>query len=38
MDVLMMSGFDGFIPEALLSILPPSLLFTVARKASQRSD
>ena len=38
MDVLMMSGFDGFIPEALLSILPPSLLFAVARKASQRSD
>ncbi len=37
-DVLMMSGFDGFIPEALLSILPPSLLFTVARKASQRSN
>jgi ubiquinone/menaquinone biosynthesis C-methylase UbiE len=38
MDVLVMSGFDGFIPEALLSILPPSLLFAVARKASQRSD
>jgi 2-polyprenyl-6-hydroxyphenyl methylase/3-demethylubiquinone-9 3-methyltransferase len=38
MNVLMMTGFDGFIPEALLSILPPSLLFAVARKASQRSD
>jgi 2-polyprenyl-6-hydroxyphenyl methylase/3-demethylubiquinone-9 3-methyltransferase len=38
MDVLKMSGFDGFIPEALLSILAPSLLFAVARKASQRSD
>jgi 2-polyprenyl-3-methyl-5-hydroxy-6-metoxy-1,4-benzoquinol methylase len=38
MDVLMMSGFDGFIPQALLSILPPSLLFAVARKAGQRSD
>jgi 2-polyprenyl-3-methyl-5-hydroxy-6-metoxy-1,4-benzoquinol methylase len=38
LDVLMMSGFDGFIPEALLGILPPSLLFAVARKTSRRSD
>jgi 2-polyprenyl-6-hydroxyphenyl methylase/3-demethylubiquinone-9 3-methyltransferase len=38
MDVLMMSGFDGFIAHALLRVLPPSLLFAVARKASQRSD
>ena len=36
MDVLTMSGFDGFIPEALLSILPPSLLFAVARASSKR--
>ena len=38
MDVRMMSGFDGFIPDALLRVLPPSLLFAVARKASQQSD
>jgi 2-polyprenyl-6-hydroxyphenyl methylase/3-demethylubiquinone-9 3-methyltransferase len=35
MDVLMMSGFDGFIAHALLRVLPPSLLFAVAQKASQ---
>jgi 2-polyprenyl-6-hydroxyphenyl methylase/3-demethylubiquinone-9 3-methyltransferase len=38
MKVLMTSGFDGFIPDALLRVLPPSLLFAVAQKASQRSS
>lgn len=33
MTVLMMAGFDGFIPKALLGALAPSLLFAVGRKA-----
>jgi 2-polyprenyl-6-hydroxyphenyl methylase/3-demethylubiquinone-9 3-methyltransferase len=34
LDVLLLSGFDGFIPEALLRVLAPSLLYAVGRKAT----
>jgi SAM-dependent methyltransferase len=35
LNVISMSRFDGFIPRALLKVLPPSQLFGVARKSSQ---
>jgi hypothetical protein len=37
LKILIMSGSDGFIPEASLRVLAPSLHFAVARKAAQES-